>query len=124
MLNKILLSLVTVLLLVLQVIQPWASTEGQEEAPAVPQETPSLNVMPPLESVEKKLERNLADTSSTKSPEEEVDQRLMRLEQKLERLLDTEKRIKEANKESATMSLFTLLLLQMDSMRLLYLRQY
>ena len=98
MLNKILLSLVTVLLLVLQVIQPWASTEGQEEAPAVPQETPSLNVMPPLESVEKKLERNLADTSSTKSPEEEVDQRLMRLEQKLERILDTEKRIKEANK--------------------------
>ena len=87
MLNKILLSLATVLLLVLQVIQPWASTEGQEEAPAVPQETPSLNVMPPLESVEKKLERNLADTSSTKSPEEEVDQRLMRLEQKLERRL-------------------------------------
>ena len=95
MLNKILLSLVTVLLLVLQVIQPWASTEGQEEAPAVPQETPSLNVMPPLESVEKKLERNLADTSSTKSPEEEVDQRLMRLEQKLERRLNSGKRMEE-----------------------------
>ena len=98
MLNKILLSLVIVLLLVLQVIQPWASTEGQEEKSAVPQETPSLDVMPPLESVEKKIERNLADASSAKSPEEEVDQRLMRLEQKLERLLDTEKRIKEANK--------------------------
>ena len=98
MLNKILLSLVIVLLLVLQAIQPWASTEGQEEKSAVPQETPSLDVMPPLESVEKKIERNLADASSAKSPEEEIDQRLMRLEQKLERLLDTKKCIKEANK--------------------------
>jgi hypothetical protein len=104
MLNKILLSLVTVLLLVLQVIQPWASTEGQEEAPAVPQETPSLDVMPPLESVEKKLERNLADASSTKSPEEEVDQRLMRLGQKMERRLDSEKRMEETGQGGAPVS--------------------
>ena len=106
MLNKILLSLVIVLLLVLQVIQPWASTEGQEEKPAVPQEAPSLDVMQRLESIEKKLERSLADTPSTKSPAEGIEQRLMSLEQKLERRL------------------FTLLLLQMDSMHSLYLRQY
>ena len=99
MLDKILLSLVIVLLLVLQVIQPWASTEGQEEKSAVPQETPSLDVMPPLESVEKKLERNLADASSAKSPEERIEQRLLLLEQKLARRLDTEKRIEAASQK-------------------------
>ena len=99
MLDKILLSLVIVLLLVLQVIQPWASTEGQEEKSAVPQETPSLDVMPPLESVEKKLERNLADASSAKSPEERIEQRLLLLEQKLARRLDTGKRIEAASQK-------------------------
>ena len=99
MLNKILLSFVTVLLLVLQVIQPWASTDSQGEGSVAPQANSSLDEVQRLESIVKKIERNLADAPSAKSPEERIEQRLLLLEQKLERRLDTENRIKAASEE-------------------------
>lgn len=106
--NKIVLPLAIALLLVLPVMQPWASTDGQGGEPVASQETPSLDVIQRLESIEKKLEHALANEPSAKSPEEGIEQRLMRLEQKLERRLDSEKYFDAVSKEiSSDVTLYT-----------------